>query len=70
MAERTKQAPKAKRTASSKSKTAAAAKELQNAAVEEAAIGVLDTEEGLEDLEAASDVSSASRDLLAEGASD
>ena len=70
MAERTKQAPKAKRTSTSKSKTTAAAKELQNAAAEEAAVGVLDAAEGLEDLQAASDVSAASRDLLAEGASD
>ena len=45
-------------------------KELQNAAVEEAAVGVLDAAEGLEDLQAAGDVSAASRDLLAEGASD
>jgi hypothetical protein len=70
MAVRTKQAPKAKRTSTSKSKTTAAAKKLQNAAVEEAVVGVLDTAEGLEDLEAAGDVSAASRDLLAEGASD
>src|SRR6266550_1797237 len=70
MAERTKQATKAKRTSPNKSKTRTAAKQLQNAAAEEAAVGVLNTAEGVENLQAASDVSAASRDLLAEGASD
>ena len=70
MAERTKQATKAKRTSPSKSKTRTAAKQLQNAAAEEATVGVLNTAEGVENLQAASDVSAASRDLLAEGASD
>src|SRR5216117_2607904 len=70
MAERTKQATKAKRTSPNKSKTRTAAKQLQNAAAEEAAVGVLNTAEGVENLQAASNVSAASRDLLAEGASD
>ncbi len=70
MAERTKPASKAKRATNAKSNASTTAKKLQNAATEEAALGVLDTAEGLEDLQAASDVSSASRDMLAEGASD
>jgi hypothetical protein len=70
MAERSKSATKAKRTSPSKSKTRTADKELQNAAAEEAAVGALNTAEGVENLEAASDVSAASRDLLAEGARD
>ena len=65
MAERTKQGTKAKLSSTSKSKTREAANQLQNAAATEAAVGVLNVAEGATDLQAASDMSKASRDSLA-----
>ena len=70
MAERSKQGTKAKRASNSKSKARQASNQLQDAATTMAAAGVLDAAEGAENLKAARDVSSASRDMLAGGASD
>jgi hypothetical protein len=70
MAEQSKKGAKAKRSSTSKTKRREAANQLQNAATMEATVGALNTAEGAADLQAASDVSKASRDLLAKGASD
>lgn len=70
MAERSKQGTKTKRASTSKSKAREAANGLQDAAATEATIGILNAAQGADDLQAASNISAASRDLLAEGASD
>jgi hypothetical protein len=70
MAERSKQGPKAKRSSNSKKKAREAVNGLKDAAATEATLGILNAAEGAGDLQTASNVSAASRDLLAEGASD